>query len=167
MISLSKQRNVRRLLMKMIPIGGAVLALAASTFATSMLAGQVTRAQIPPKPTPTPAGLVNSGAPVQSSVVLGSAVIAPSKTTDQAPLLPGREKAAVIVQHADGTYERVLLDPKQVDSFIRSFRSDTLVTMVPPQTLIGHAPPQDTLPHGLVQYPGSGSAPTPPAPPAH
>lgn len=151
--------------MKLIPIGGAALALATSIFVTSTVAGQVSRAQTPPKPTPTPVGLVNSGTHVQPSAA--SAVIAPSKTTDRAPLLPGREKAAVIVQHADGTYERVLLDPKQVSDFIRTLGPDTLVAMAPPQTLVGHAPSGAPPPNGLVQYPGGGSLPTPPAPPAH
>lgn len=106
--------------------------------------------------TPTPDHLLKP-APAQEQA-------APSQpslpVTDLAPRVSERDKATIIVRHADGRRERVLLAPAMIDSFISRLPSaDKIDTMIPPQSMMGRVPPQAAPAPGTDARPGNPNAP--------
>jgi hypothetical protein len=58
------------------------------------------------------------------------------KITDLAPDIPNEDKAAVVVQHADGSREMFLVAPDLVDPFISQLpKEDKLVQIISPGSI--------------------------------
>jgi hypothetical protein len=58
------------------------------------------------------------------------------KITDLAPDIPNEDKAAVVVQHADGSREMFLVAPDLVDPFITQLpKEDKLVQIISPGSI--------------------------------
>lgn len=131
----------------------------------ALVRGETLRAAGVPGPTPTPSTLGAPGPQVSSARGAG-AFIVPQRTTDLAPQVPAEDKAEVLIRHADGTYEDVLLRPDQGKALIRNLPAgDTWVSTAPPASLMGAPHPVAAPQSGTVQGPASGAHPVPPATP--
>lgn len=105
-----------------------------------------------PTLTPTPAGLVAPGTGASAPVQLAPV---PSKVTDLAPQMAESDKAALIIRHQNGSREKVLMPPAQIDAYLsRLPATDKIDVIIPPQAMVGHAPAQAPPAPGVDSHPG-------------
>ena len=115
----------------------------------------VTPTPVPPTPTPltpvprTPVGTPPTATPYPGEIRPPAVFVTPtprpiSKVTDLASDLSEQDKAKVIVQHPDGTFEAFLIRYEMDLSELPLEPEDVIINLVPPSSLMGHRRPRVT-----------------------
>jgi hypothetical protein len=92
-------------------------------------------------PTPTPVAL-DPHAQHATQVDAANLIQAPAHTYDLAPQLASQDKAMVMVRRANGAYEKYLLPPQQLDTFVhRLGAGNRVITTAPPESSVDASPP--------------------------